>query len=502
MKWETVIGLEVHAELSTKSKIFCGCSTSFGSGPNTHVCPGCSGMPGALPVLNRTVLEYALRLGIALNCDITRYSKFDRKNYFYPDLPNAYQISQLHAPICRNGYLEIEDSSQVPGGSKKKIGISQIHMEEDAGKLVHDQNGTFMDFNRCGIPLLEIVSNPDFRSSSEVIAYLEKLRETLLYLDICDCKMQEGSIRADINLSVRKPGSELGVRTETKNMNSFKAIVRAIEYERERQIEVLEDGGQLFQETRRWDDDKGISYGMRAKANAQDYRYFPDPDLLPFYIDENWLAKVRESLPELAYQKRERYVRDFGISESSAVVLTVHKNISNLFETITHQSGEYGAADAASTTEGVKAAITANASSTAIEAANLITGEIMRLMNNANILPEDISVDSNKLSLLIKFVTSGKISRSAYKETVEAVFTNNADPEKYIAEKGLMMISDDKAITEAIESVLAANQDSAAEYRAGKEKVFGFLMGQVMKKLGKGGNPELAKKALEDSLKR
>ena len=418
MIWETVIGLEVHTELSTKSKIFCGCSTSFGSGPNTHVCPGCSGMPGALPVLNRSVVDYALRLGIVLNCEITKHSRFDRKNYYYPDLPGAYQISQLYAPICRNGYLEIESE-----GIKKKIGIHQIHMEEDAGKLVHSasgsQQGTFMDFNRCGIPLLEIVSKPDFRSAAEVIAYLEKLRETLLYLDICDCKMQEGSIRADINLSVRKPGEELGVRTETKNMNSFKAIVRAIEYERERQIEILEDGGQLFQETRRWDDEMGTSYGMRVKANAQDYRYFPDPDLPPLYINDTWLAEIKSTLPELAYQKRERYVRDMGIAESAAEVLTVHKNISNLFEAVSQQSGQ------------------------PVETANLITGEIMRLMNNANILPEDMTWGKSencsyakKLTTLINFVSGGKINRSAYKETVEAVFLNDIDPESYITEKG------------------------------------------------------------------
>jgi aspartyl-tRNA(Asn)/glutamyl-tRNA(Gln) amidotransferase subunit B len=475
MKWETVIGLEVHAELSTKSKIFCGCSASFGSGPNTHTCPVCSGMPGALPVLNRAVVEYALRLGIALNCNITRHSKFDRKNYFYPDLPNAYQISQLYAPICRDGYLEIEAD-----GNKKKIGIRQIHMEEDAGKLLHDPrgSGTFMDFNRCGIPLLEIVSNPDFRSAGEVISYLEKLREVLLYLGICDCKMQEGSIRADINLSVRKTGDELGVRTETKNMNSFKAIVRAIDYERERQIEILEDGGKLFQETRRWDDDKGISYSMRAKENAQDYRYFPDPDLLPLHIDETWLTNIKNSLPELAEQKRQRYVGDMGVSESAAAVLTVHNNISNLFETVSKQSGE------------------------PIEAANLITGEIMRLMNNSNILPEDLSINADKLSVLISYITSGKINRSAYKETVEEVFTNNADPEKYIIEKGLMMVNDDNAVSEAVNTIIAENKDSVEEYRAGKEKVFGFLMGQVMKKLGRGGNPELAKKALEEALKR
>jgi aspartyl-tRNA(Asn)/glutamyl-tRNA(Gln) amidotransferase subunit B len=469
MKWETVIGLEVHAELSTSSKIFCACTTAYGGEPNTHVCPVCAGMPGVLPRLNRSVVEYAMRLGLALNCDITRHCKFDRKNYFYPDLPKAYQVSQLYAPICREGHLEIEAD-----GQKKKIGIREIHMEEDAGKLIHDPKGagTFMDFNRCGVPLLEIVTHPDFRSAAEVLAYLEKLRETLLYLDVCDCKMQEGSIRADVNLSVRREGEELGTRTESKNMNSFKAIARAIEYERERQIDLLEDRGQVVQETRRWDDDKGESYGMRSKENAQDYRYFPEPDLLPIDIDDEWLAKVRESLPELAHQKRERYRRDFGIPESEAEVLTVHKKICDLFETVAQQSGQ------------------------AVETAHLITGEIMRLMNNASILPEDLSIDAKKLSTLISLVTGGKINRGAYKETVEAVFTNNVDPTQYIAEKGLSMINDDSAVIEAAKAVIAENQDTVADYRAGKEKVFGFLMGQVMKKLGGKGNPDMAKKTL------
>jgi aspartyl-tRNA(Asn)/glutamyl-tRNA(Gln) amidotransferase subunit B len=474
MKWETVIGLEVHAELSTSSKIFCTCTTVYGGEPNTHVCPVCAGMPGVLPKLNRAVVEYAMRTGLALNCEITKHSKFDRKNYFYPDLPKAYQVSQLYAPICRNGYLEIETRS-----GKKSIGIREIHMEEDAGKLIHDprSGNTQMDFNRCGVPLMEIVSQPDFRNAEEVTAYLEKLREILLYLDVCDCKMQEGSIRADINLSVRPVGGELGVRTETKNMNSFKAIGRAIEHEIERQIEILEDGGQIVQETRRWDDDKGQSSGMRSKENAQDYRYFPEPDLLPMQIDDTWLSQLRETMPELAQQKRERYTRDYGLSEYEAQVLTVHKNICDLFETVSQMSASPP------------------------ETAHLLTGEIMRLMNNANVLPEDLSLDARKLSTLIELVCAGKINRNAYKETVEAVFTNNVDPQAYIAEKGLLMINDDKAVIEAVNAVLAENQDTAADYRAGKEKVFGFLMGQVMKKLKGKGNPDIAKKLLEDALK-
>jgi aspartyl-tRNA(Asn)/glutamyl-tRNA(Gln) amidotransferase subunit B len=476
MKWETVMGLEVHAELSTKSKIFCACTTAYGGEPNTQVCPGCAGMPGTLPRLNRAVVEYAMRLGIVLNCKIAKQCTFDRKNYFYPDLPKAYQVSQLHAPICAGGYLEIEVD-----GSVKKIGITQIHMEEDAGKLIHSAQGeTLMDFNRGAVPLLEIVSHPDFRSAAEVIAYLEKLRETLLYLDICDCKMQEGSLRADINLSVRPVGGELGVRTEMKNINSFKAIARAIEYEAARQIDMLEDGGQVVQETRRWDDDKGQSHGMRSKADAQDYRYFPDPDLLPIKIDDEWLASVRENLPELAHQKRERYARDFAIPQADAQILTVHRNISNLFENIVQQSNH------------------------PIETANLITGEIMRLMNNTNTLLEDLPADAsslaNKLSTLITLLLGGKINRGAYKEAIEAVFIHDADPEKYIAEKGLFMLNDDNAVIEAVQAVLAEEQDSVTEYRAGKEKVFGFLMGQVMKKLRGKGNPEIVKKTLTDLL--
>ena len=481
MNWETVIGLEVHTELATKSKIFCSCSTAYGAEPNTQVCPGCAGMPGTLPVLNQSVVEYALRLGIVLNCNIAKKCKFDRKSYYYPDLPKAYQVSQLYAPICRGGFLEIEVKNE-----KRKIRIKQIHMEEDAGKLIHNPDDTFMDFNRGGVPLLEIVSEPDFRNSDEVIAYLEKLRETLLYLDISDCKMQEGSFRADINLSVRRPGDELGVRTEMKNINSFKAITRAIEYETSRHIDVLEDDGQLIQETRRWDDEKGITFGMRTKENAQDYRYFPDPDLLPLEIDDAWLNRVRENLPELAWQKRERYSKDFTIPGSEASVLTTHKKISGLFEAILKQSGHDSSAKTVSFAK---------------EAAHLITGEIMRLMNNTNTLPEDLSLDPSKLSKLINLVLDGKINRNAYKECIEAVFMHNIEVDAYIAKKGLLMMDDDNAVLEAVKKVLEENQESVADYKGGKEKVFGFLMGQIMKKLGGKGNPDAVKKTLTSMLK-
>ncbi|MCL2496218.1 MAG: Asp-tRNA(Asn)/Glu-tRNA(Gln) amidotransferase subunit GatB [Clostridiales bacterium] len=473
MKWETVIGLEVHAELATKSKIFCACSAAFGGEPNTQVCPVCSGMPGVLPRLNRAVVEYAIRAGLALNCTISQKCKFDRKNYFYPDLPKAYQVSQLYMPICRDGHLNIYIE-----GQKKVIGIREIHMEEDAGKLVHEapDGGAFMDFNRCGVPLLEIVSQPDFCAAGEVLAYLEKLRETLLYLEICDCKMQEGSLRADVNLSVRPPGGALGVRTEMKNLNSFKAIGRAIEYESARQIAILEKGGHIIQETRRWDDDKGESSGMRVKENAPDYRYFPEPDLLPLYIDDDWLTRVKENLPELAHQKRYRYARDYGLSEIEASVLTGHKNISNLFEDVSALSGA------------------------PLEAAHLITGELMRLMHHTNTLPEDLCLDGRKLATLIGFVLAGRINRGAYKETIEAVFMRDVDPNIYIAAQGLMMISDDGPIISAVEAVLAANPGAVADYRCGIKKAFGFLMGQVMKEMNGAGNPDMVKKALTDML--
>ena len=468
MKWETVIGLEVHAELSTQSKIFCSCSTKFGSEPNTQVCPVCSGMPGTLPSLNESVVEYALRLGLALSCSVTSYSKFDRKNYFYPDLPKAYQVSQLYAPICTNGKIEI----QTGDGTIKTITIKEIHIEEDAGKLIHEGRNTFMDYNRCGVPLLEIVTGPDFETEAQVIAYLEKLRETLLFLGICDCKMQEGSLRADINLSVRNSSDPLGTRTEMKNLNSFKAIARAIGNERERQIELLENGEKIVQETRRWDDDLGVSLPMRSKENAQDYRYFPEPDLLPISIDNNRLEKIAQTLPELAHQKRRRYQSSFGLSPKDALIITGHKNICDLFESLAHESGQI------------------------IESANLIIGDIMRLLKTTNTLPDNLKTDPKKLAYLVKLVHEKKINRTAYKEAVEAVFINDCEPQKYIEENNLLMVEDSGALQALTAEVIAANPKIVEDYKSGKEKALGALIGQCMKRLQGRGNPDAIKESL------
>ena len=473
MKWETVIGLEVHAELSTETKLFCGCKNSFSGAPNTNVCPICAGMPGALPKLNSNVVEYAIKVGHTLNCTINQQCRFDRKNYFYPDLPKAYQISQLHIPICQDGHMVI-----MPSTHKKTIGIREIHIEEDAGKLIHDaQNDyTLMDYNRCGVPLLEIVTYPDFRGSQEVLAYLEQLREILMFLDVCDGKMQEGSLRVDINLSVRPQDGELGVRTEMKNLNSFKAIGRAIEYESARQIKVIANGGEVTQETRRWDDDAGISHSLRLKEDAQDYRYFPEPDLLPLEINAQWLADVVSGIPKLAHERRRQYIDDYGLAEYDAAVLTSHSRVSDLFELVCSLSGE------------------------PIESARLIIGEIMRLMNQTNTLPDDLTIDAKKLAILVIYVIEGKINRNTFKEAIEAVFTLDVEPEAYITEKGLMMLDDYGIIAEAARSVVADNSSAASDYVEGIDKAFGFLMGQVMRKLGGTGNPELVRKALEESL--
>ena len=424
-EYETVIGLEVHVELATKTKIFCGCKTDFGGAPNTHTCPICTGMPGALPILNKKVVEYAMAVGIATNCEITKYSKFDRKNYFYPDNPQNYQISQLYLPICRNGKVEIE-----VGGVKKEIGIHEIHMEEDAGKLVHDEweDVSIVDYNRSGVPLIEIVSEPDMRSADEVIAYLEKLRQTIQYLGASDCKLNEGSMRADVNISVRKIGQkEFGTRTEMKNLNSFKAISHAIEGETERQIELLEMNREVIQETRRWDDNKESSKSMRSKEDAKDYRYFPDPDLPPICIPDEWIQKVKDNQPELREEKLERYKKDYDISEYDASLITESKHLADLFEETTAICNKPK------------------------RVANFILGELLRLLKEKEMDDSDISFSPENFAKLIELVDSGVVNSTVSKQVFGEIFENNVDPEVYIKENNLMVVNDDGELVFSLE---------------------------------------------------
>lgn len=461
--YETVIGLEVHVELATKTKIFCGCTTQFGGDPNTHCCPVCTGMPGTLPVLNKKVVEYAIAAGLATNCKITQKCKFDRKNYFYPDLPKAYQVSQLYLPICKDGHIEIEVD-----GVKKKIGIHEIHMEEDAGKLIHDpwEDATLIDYNRCGVPLIEIVSEPDMRSADEVIAYLEKLKLILQYLGVSDCKMQEGSLRADINLSVREVGAkEFGTRTEMKNMNSFKAIARAIEGERKRQIEVLEYGKKVIQETRRWDDNKDTSFAMRSKEDAQDYRYFPEPDLVPIEISDEWLKEIKDKEPELRDAKMLRYEREYDIPEYDASIITGSKRLADIFEA------------------------TVAICNKPKEVSNWLMVETMRLLKEVEIDAEDLSLSPEKLAELIQLIDEGKINRTVAKEVFEQIFKNDVNPKQYVIEHGLVMVNDDGVLRETILKVMEANPQSIADFKAGKEKALGFIVGQTMKEMKGKANP-------------
>lgn len=476
MKYEIVCGLEVHVEMNTKTKIFCGCTTAFGGAPNTHTCPVCTGQPGALPVLNRAVVEGAMSTGLALGCEITRLTRFDRKNYFYPDLPKAYQISQLYAPICTGGGIAVT----TDGGEEKYIRLHEIHMEEDAGKLVHDPwtESTLCDYNRCGVPLMEIVTEPDFRSAHEVIDFLTKLRSTLQFLGVSDCKMQEGSIRADLNVSVRPAGSEkLGTRTEMKNMNSFKAIAKAIETEAARQIEVLEEGRAVKQETRRWDDNKDASFAMRSKENAQDYRYFPEPDLPPVYIDDAWLERVRTHQPELADAKRARYREEYGLSEHDIGILCQNARLCRLLE----------------------AAIAQGASPK--EAANWILSEVLRLCKERAVDPYDLELDAGKLALILQLLGEGKIDRAGARNTLEAVFADDADVEAYIKKEKLAIVRDETAVAGAIAQVLAENTDAVEKFRAGNEKVMGFLTGQCMKLLRGKADPKQVSAALLEALR-
>lgn len=454
-QYETVIGLEVHVELATKTKIFCGCSTQFGKAPNTHTCPVCTGMPGTLPVLNKQVVEYAMAVGLATNCTVTRCCRFDRKNYFYPDNPQNYQISQLYLPICRDGWVEIE----TPDG-RKKVGIHEIHMEEDAGKLIHDEweDCSLVDYNRSGVPLIEIVSEPDMRSAQEVIACLEKLRLLIQYLGASDCKLQEGSMRADVNLSVREAGSrEFGTRTEMKNLNSFKAIARAIEAERDRQIALLEEGKQVIQETRRWDDNKEYSYAMRSKEDARDYRYFPDPDLVPVQISEAWLERVKASLPEFRTEKRERYQKEYDIPDYDIDIITGSKRLADLFEETAAICGQPK------------------------KVSNWLMVETMRLLKERGMEPEDIRFSPENLAKLIALTDTKAIHSTVAKEVFEQLFDRDVDPEEYVEQKGLRTVNDEGVLRAAVEQVIVQNPRSVEDYRNGKTKAIGFLVGQTMK---------------------
>ena len=477
MEWELVMGLEVHIELATKTKIFCGCSTEFGGAPNTHCCPVCTGMPGTLPVLNRQVVEYAVRAGLALNCDINRYHKFDRKNYFYPDLTKAYQISQLYLPFAQNGHVDLK----LKNGDTSTIRIHEIHMEEDAGKLIHSSYGdeTYPDYNRCGVPLIEIVSEPDFRTTEEVIAYLTKLKSICEYLDISDCKMEEGSMRADVNLSIRPKGSDtLGTRTEMKNINSFKAIERAIAYEAKRQIALVEDGGRVVQETRRWDESKAQTFAMRSKENAQDYRYFPEPDLPPVRISEEEIAYYRSICPEFAEQKAERYVSELGLSAEDAAILADSKYLAELFEG------------------------TVAICKDAAEVRYWMMTQVLYFLNERNLQPADITLAAEDFAAFVQIVKAGRINRQTGKTVFEAMFFAEGpfDLEGYIREHDLEQVDDDALITETIRALIAANPKAVEQYRSGQTKIVGYFVGQTMKQLKGKANPATVNAVLEREL--
>ena len=472
--YEIVIGLEVHSELSTKTKIFCSCSTEFGGEPNSHCCPICMAMPGTLPVLNKKVVEYAIKAGLATNCRIARFSKNDRKNYFYPDLPKAYQISQYDMPLCTKGYVEIETEN-----GPKKIGLTRIHIEEDAGKLNHDEygRGSLVDLNRAGVPLIEIVSEPDLRSAEEVDSYLKKLKSILEYIEVSDCKMQEGSFRADVNVSVRKKGEEkLGTRTEMKNMNSFRSITRAIEYETSRQIEILEQGGKIEQETLRWDEISGKTFSMRDKEDAQDYRYFPEPDLAIINVSDEMIDSIKKTLPEMPEVRYKKYIEEYKLPEYDSKILTSSKYLSDLFEKATKLCN--------------------NPKSVS----NWIMTEVTRILNEEEKEPSQIPFTAEQLGKLILLIDKGTVSSKIAKKVLEELFKNPQDPENIIKEKGLTQISDEGAIKEVVQKILEANPQSIADFKAGKNKALAFLVGQAMKETKGKANPQMLNKMFLDEL--
>ena len=478
MKYTTVIGLEVHSELKTKSKAFCSCSTEFGGEPNTHVCPVCLGMPGALPVLNKQVVEFAIRAGLALDCEIKKFNKFDRKNYFYPDLSKNYQISQFDKPICEGGHIDIEVDGQT-----KRIGITRIHMEEDAGKLVHSgatiktSDSSAVDYNRAGVPLIEIVSEPDMRSAAEARAYMEKLKAILEYTDVSDCKMQEGSLRCDANISVMPEGAtEFGTRAEIKNLNSFRALERAIEYEIQRQIQLVEDGGTVVQETRTWDDGKGMTLSMRSKEEAHDYRYFPEPDLVPVEIDDAWIARVKSELPELPAARKARLMQEKGLVDYDAENIVSTKAMAEYFD------------EAAKHTEDSKGI------------ANWLLGDVSAYLNSENIAIEQFPITPANLGEMVNLINKGVLSSKLAKKVFAEMLKTGKTPQALVKELGLEQISDEGAIVKIVEETLAENPQSIIDYKAGKDRALGFLVGQIMKKSRGKANPEMVNNLLKERM--
>lgn len=474
MSYEVVIGLEVHAQMLTETKIFCGCSTKFGGEPNTQTCPVCIGMPGVLPVLNKKALEYAIKTGLAMNCKISKYSRFARKNYFYPDLPKGYQISQYELPICEDGYIEI-----IVNGYVKKIGITRIHMEEDAGKNIHEGTGqySFVDLNRAGVPLMEIVSEPDIRSPQEAVAYMKKLRTILRYLGVCDGNMEQGSLRCDANVSVRPLGQEgFGVKVEIKNINSFKFVEKALEYEIKRQIKVIEEGGKIIQETRLWNSNSGITESMRGKEEAHDYRYFPEPDLVPIVVDQKWIDEIKAQLPELPDIRRERFVSVYGLPENDADFLTSEKALADWYEEAVKLGGQPKAVS------------------------NWIMGELMRFLNEDNKTIEECTLRPSQLIGLLKLIDNGTISGKIAKIIFEEIYKTGNDAERIVKEKGLVQISDTKEIEKVVDDVISKSVKEVQRYKAGEEKLMGFFVGQVMKLTKGKANPQIVNELLKKKL--
>lgn len=472
MNYEIVIGLEVHAELSTNTKIYCSCTTEFGGQPNTHVCPICLGLPGSLPQLNKKVVEYGVKAGLALNCKIHNISRMDRKNYFYPDNPKNYQITQDEIPLCYDGFIEIE----LENGEKKKIGIQRIHIEEDAGKLLHTAAGTLVDYNRAGVPLIEIVSHPDLRTPEEATLYLQKLKSILSSIGVSDVKMEEGSLRCDGNISIRPEGSsEFGVKSEIKNMNSFKALEKALNYEYERQLKAINSGERLLVETRRWDEAKGETIVMRNKEQANDYRYFPEGDLVALNVSEKWIEDIRSTIPELPYEKAERFVKEFEIPKYDAAVLTLSMALAEFFEASANISGD------------------------AKSASNWLMGDISRLMNEKNISAENLKFTPEDLAQLIKLINSGTISNNIGKKIVEEMFNTGKNPNTIVEEKGLVQDNDEGAIREAVIRVLQNNPKAVEDFKSGK-RIVGFVVGLVMKETKGKANPQIANKLVEEEL--